>query len=289
MTIDLQRGSLMSTKQRKERDKKKKKKEQPKQKVKQKVRIKEEKERQKEKEEKAKEAETKEVKPPREATVTISLIENPVTTEDKIYNAILRVEQLIESDVAISREDLFDLGEDVERQLKEILPEWIDKPWMYVTPEHQRQLDSWCADWSNFIMDYARINILHIIHIEEESAKYPFNNKVIDKRLDRKQMKTIGDYIVAQELGVWWDRKKIRLRLYWRTLDEWADIIYEWAIKTGRIATSDRVMTIYDITQTDQPWSTIPRDDLVRIFEIMKEKGYIEWADKKKKAIAFIF
>ena len=62
------------------------------------------------------------IKPPREATLTISLIENPVTTEEKIYNAMLRIEQLIESDVAISREDLFDLGEDIERQLKEILP-----------------------------------------------------------------------------------------------------------------------------------------------------------------------
>ncbi|RLI63034.1 hypothetical protein DRO91_04985 [Candidatus Heimdallarchaeota archaeon] len=231
---------------------------------------------------------TLESKPPREATVTISLIENPVTTEDKIYNALLRIEQLIQSDVAISREDLFDLGEDVERQLLEILPEWINKPWMYVTPEHQKQLDSWCADWSNFIMEYARINIKHIIHIEEERAKYPFNNKQIKKRLDRKQFQTIGDYIVAQEMGIWWDKKKIRLRLYWRTLDEWADIIYEWSLKTGRAAGPERVMTLLDIQEAGQPWSTIPVEDLKRIFEIMKEKGYIEWADKKKTAIAFI-
>ncbi|MCG3253556.1 MAG: hypothetical protein KAX09_06895, partial [Candidatus Heimdallarchaeota archaeon] len=158
------------------------------------------------------------IKPPREATITISLIENPVTTEEKIYNAMLRIEQLIQSDVAISREDLFDLGQDIERQLKEILPEWIDKPWMYVTPEHQKQLDSWCADWSNFILEYARINIKHIIHIEEERSEYPFRNKQAKKELDREQLQEIGDYIVAQEMGIWWDKKKIRLRLYWRTL-----------------------------------------------------------------------
>ncbi|NHJ39412.1 MAG: hypothetical protein FK731_05210 [Asgard group archaeon] len=229
------------------------------------------------------------IKPPREATVTISLIENPVTTEEKIFNALLRIEQLIESDVAISREDLFDLGEDVERQLLEILPEWINKPWMYVTPEHQKQLDSWCADWSNFIMEYARINIKHIIHIEEERAKYPFNNKQAKKKLDREQLQQIGDYIVAQEMGLWWDKKKIRLRLYWRTLDEWADIIYEWSIKTGRAASADSVMTLYDIQSAGQPWSSIPQEDLKRIFEIMVVKGYIEWADKKKSAISFIF
>lgn len=228
-------------------------------------------------------------KPPKEATVTISLIENPVTTEEKIFNAMLRIEQLIESDVAISREDLFDLGEDIERQLKEILPEWIDKPWMYVTPEHQKQLDSWCADWSNFIMEYARINIKHIIHIEEERAKYPFNNKTSKKKLDREQLQEIGDYIVAQEMGIWWDKKKIRLRLYWRTLDEWADIIYEWSIKTGRAASAERVMTLFDVQNAGQTWSTIPQEDLKRIFEIMYEKGYIEWADKKKKTIAFLF
>ena len=228
-------------------------------------------------------------KPPREATLTISLIENPVTTEEKIYNAMLRIEQLIQSDAVISREDLFDLGEDIERQLKEILPEWIDKPWMFVTPEHQKQLDSWCADWSNFIMEYARINIMHIMHIEEERSKYPFNNKTAKKKLDREQLEQIGDYIVAQEMGIWWDKKKIRLRLYWRTLDEWADIIYEWSIKTGRAAGAERVMTVFDIQQTGQPWSTIPIEDLKKIFEIMHEKGYIEWADKKKKAIAFLF
>ncbi|MCK5047435.1 MAG: hypothetical protein KAS22_12695, partial [Candidatus Heimdallarchaeota archaeon] len=227
-----------------------------------------------------------EIKPPREATITISLIENPSTTEEKIYNAMLRIEQLIQSDVAISREDLFDLGEDIERQLKEILPEWIDKPWMYVTPEHQKQLDSWCSDWSNFILEYARINIKHIIHIEEERSEYPFRNKQAKKELDREQLQEIGNYIVAQEMGIWWDKKKIRLRLYWRTLDEWADIIYEWSIKTGRAAGAERVMTIIDIQEAGQPWSTIPQADLKRIFKIMEDKEYIEWADKKKNIIA---
>ncbi|MHA1220673.1 MAG: hypothetical protein ACTSQB_02960, partial [Candidatus Heimdallarchaeota archaeon] len=193
-------------------------------------------------------------KPPREATITISIIENPVTTEEKIFNAMLRIEQLIQSDVAISREDLFDLGQDIERQLLEILPEWINKPWMFVTPEHQKQLDSWCSDWSNFIMEYARINIQHILHVEEERAKYPFNNKQAKKRLDREQLQIIGDYIVAQEMGIWWDKKKIRLRLYWRTLQEWSDIIYEWSIKTGRAAGAERVMTLLDIQQAEQPW-----------------------------------
>jgi len=179
--------------------------------------------------------------------------------------------------------------QDIERQLKEILPEWIDKPWMYVTPEHQKQLDSWCADWSNFILEYARINIKHIIHIEEERSEYPFRNKQAKKELDREQLQEIGDYIVAQEMGIWWDKKKIRLRLYWRTLDEWADIIYEWSIKTGRAAGAERVMTIIDIQEAGQTWSTIPIQDLKRIFNIMEDKGYIEWADKKKNIIAFVF
>ena len=270
----------MSVKEKKGKPKTKKKPDKQEVQVKEKVK--------KPKEKPAEKTET-DVKPPREATLTISLIENPVTTEEKIYNAMLRIEQLIESDVAISREDLFDLGEDIERQLKEILPEWVNKPWMYVTPEHQQQLDSWCADWSNFIMEYARINIKHIIHIEEERAKYPFNNKPVKKRLDREQLQQIGNYIVAQEMGIWWDKKKIRLRLYWRTLDEWADIIYEWSIKTGRAAGAERVMTLFDIQSANQPWSTIPQEDLKRIFEIMEEKGYIEWVDKKKNTIAFTF
>lgn len=275
----------MAVKERKDKEKTKDSKQDIQVAVKEKVKVKEEKI-----EEKAieKQPETA-VKPPREATLTISLIENPTTPEERLYNAFLRIEQLIESDVAISREDLFDLGEDIERQLKEILPEWIDKPWMYVTPEHQKQLDSWCADWSNFIIEYARVNIKHIIHIEEERAQFPFENKKIKKSLDREQFITIGDYIVAQEMGIWWDKKKIRLRLYWRTLDEWADIIYEWSIKTGRAASADRVMTLFDIQSANQPWSSIPQEDLQRIFEIMNQKGYIEWADKKKKTIAFLF
>lgn len=273
----------MSVKQKKKKEKTKKKSTE-----KGGVAVKEKVEKEQVKEKPAKTKESK-VKPPREATLTISLLENPSTTEEKIFNALLRIEQLIQSDVAISREDLFDLGDDVERQLLEILPEWINKPWMYVTPEHQKQLDSWCADWSNFIMEYARINLKHIIHIEEERSKYPFNNKQSKKRLDREQLETIGDYIVAQEMGIWWDKKKIRLRLYWRTLDEWADIIYEWSIKTGRAAGAERVMTMLDIQDANQAWSSIPQEDLKRIFEIMEEKGYIEFADKKKSTIAFVF
>jgi ESCRT-II complex subunit VPS25 len=281
----------MSTKQKDKKEKEKKKttkNEKQQTAVKTKVKKRKTKVERKEEKSKTKERKTKE-KPPREATITISLIENPVTTEEKVHNALLRITQLIESDVAISREEIFDLGEDEKRKLEEILPQWIDKPWMYVTPEHQKQLDSWLSDWSDFIMEYARVNIMHIMHLEEDGSKYPFKNKIAKKELDRKQLEEIGDYIVAEEMGIWWDKKKIRLRLYWRTLDEWADIIYEWAIKTGRIAGAERVMTMYDITSAGQPWSTIPREDLKRIFEIMIDKGYIEWADKKKKAIAFLF
>ncbi len=280
----MQRECVMSVKEKKSKEKTKSKGNKTKQ-----VAVKEKVKKEKTVEKKPAEKPKTKIKPPKEATITITLIENPVTTEEKIFNAMLRIEQLIESDVAISREDLFDLGQDIERQLKEILPEWIDKPWMYVTPEHQKQLDSWCSDWSNFIMEYARINIKHIIHVEEESSNYPFNNKTAKKRLDREQIQEIGDYIVAQEMGIWWDKKKIRLRLYWRTLDEWGDIIYEWSIKTGRAASADRVMTLFDIQDAGQPWSSIPQQDLKRIFKLMHEKGYIEWADKKKKSIAFLF
>ena len=66
------------------------------------------------------------------------------------------------------------------------------------------------------------------------------------------------------------------------------DIIYEWSIKTGRAAGAERVMTIIDIQEAGQTWSTIPIGDLKRIFNIMEDKGYIEWADKKKNIIAFV-
>ncbi|MCG3226769.1 MAG: hypothetical protein H7645_07610 [Candidatus Heimdallarchaeota archaeon] len=43
----------------------------------------------------------------------------------------------------------------------------------------------------------------------------------------------------------------------------------DWMIETGRVV---EVHSLYDLTQFDQPWSSLPAEDLVDVIEILVEK-----------------
>lgn len=46
----------------------------------------------------------------------------------------------------------------------------------------------------------------------------------------------------------WLDKSKTRCHIYWRRPEEWASLIYEWAVSNGLLNTP---CTLYEITQGD--------------------------------------
>jgi len=152
---------------------------------------------------------------------------------------------------------------------------WIEEPkyaFMYAIPNKKKNptdYQSWKTEWAKVLFDYAKCAILHIIYLRELYTEKPFSN--FNDR--KKAIHKIAQELVDQELAKLLSKKEEQLRIYWRTLDLFADDIYEWAIDHGKL----EPILIYEIRESKLEFSNLPKIDLEEIFRILSkdDKGNI--------------
>jgi hypothetical protein len=154
---------------------------------------------------------------------------------------------------------------------------WLKEPaygFMYSMPnkrKNKKDFESWLDDWSRVLFDYAQIAAKHIIYTKEMLSEKPwadFKDRTI-------VIQEIADSLIKQKVAEFLDKKKERLRVYWKSLESWADSIVEWA---KNIAFTEPIF-IEDIRDSNQDFSTLPDEDINKIFNIIAKRGQ---ADKVK-------
>ncbi len=155
-------------------------------------------------------------------------------------------------------------------QLLENYP-WLEEPryeYMYQIPNKTKNPDdfeSWQNEWGKVLFDYARYAILHILYLTKLYSEIPFS-----KFENRKQaIKEIANKLVLDELGEWITKKQDKIRIYWKTLEIWADEIYDWAHEMGKL---DPIL-VYEIRDANQEFSSLPKEDLEKIFNLLNKEG----------------
>lgn len=188
-----------------------------------------------------------------------------------------------------------------EKELEKLwkLYEWASNsekfPWMYWIPDKESRIknwkenfESWKNDWSKFTIDWARAFILHILDMYEIAKEKPYislNDReraldIIFKELvEMKRGKT--------KIAKWTDKDKNKIRLYWRSLDEWAKIFYNWAFEGG-----GDIFTLIDLRNLEEEipgFGTLPEEDLREIIDILVKQKKARWIDKKLIRVKILF
>jgi len=149
--------------------------------------------------------------------------------------------------------------------------EWINQPqygFMYVMPDKKKDkknFESWLDDWKKVLFDYAKIAAQHIIYFKKLLSEKPWS----EFRDRINAIRAISDALVKDKIAEWLDKKKEKLRVYWRSLEEWADEIVNWA----REYAYTEPIFIEDIRNADKEFSTLPEEDLIKIFNIIEKNG----------------
>ncbi|MHA2249696.1 MAG: hypothetical protein ACXAD7_05005 [Candidatus Kariarchaeaceae archaeon] len=172
-----------------------------------------------------------------------------------------------------------------ELRFLENLPTWTSKPWMFVQPTHQTQLASWLDSWKLVVLDYARTFSYHVINITVILEQHPFKNMKNNKRLTKDSIEQIINKMIDEGLAKWLDDNHILVRIYYKTNEEWSAIILEYLTDTGLAA---EVLTLYEIEKIDQEWSSLPREELVEIFDILVDQQRAMWIGNSKDTLSFI-
>ncbi|TKJ26771.1 MAG: hypothetical protein CEE42_04125 [Promethearchaeota archaeon Loki_b31] len=156
-----------------------------------------------------------------------------------------------------------------------------DYPWleekryvfMFSLPNKKIDLkdyESWKNEWSKVIFDYARYAILHILYLRKLESEKPFSK--FDNR--NSALKEIAEELVNKEQAEWLSKSKEKLRVYWKSLDNWAEEIYDWAMEISPL----EPILIFEIRESNKEFNTLPHNDILKIFKILEK-------DKRGKII----
>jgi len=165
-----------------------------------------------------------------------------------------------------------------------LMPPWGDlrqTEWMYGIPPREKDREMWAEEWSDFVLRWMEARNVHVLSVTAFIKEPPFNE--MTNKID--SFKLIGNALVQKEIAEWLDRNRRQLRVYWRFLEEWADIIYEWALKSGKVRLDVKSIVIQEDTHS---FASLPEKDLHKVLLIMVEKELASWVDKKKGAIKII-
>lgn len=98
-----------------------------------------------------------------------------------------------------------------------------------------------------------------------------FNNTNINRRLPSEAVLLILEELGKSGNASPLDKSKQRWLVYWHTLEEWGDIIYNWAQESGFIGS---VCTLFELTQgedtTDQEFHGLDTEVLIRSLRMLE-------------------
>ncbi len=219
---------------------------------------------------------------------------------DKGISSATKGEKIFEisiSDVEIEK-DMLALEEEVasEEIIAEKSPyeklielhEWIELPqygFMFSVPNKKKNKEdfiSWRDEWSQVLLDYAKVGTFHIIFVKKLLTEKPFN-----KFINRKNaINELAEGLIEKNLGKWINKKEA-LRVYWKSIEEWVSVIENWAQDH---AIFDVIM-VPDIRNSDQEFAQLPVEDLREIFKKIEKQGKADMVeiDKDQFGIKFKF
>ena len=145
-----------------------------------------------------------------------------------------------------------------------------DHPWleetryifMYSIPNQKtntKDYESWKNEWLKVLFDYARYAILHILYLRKMHTVKPFAN--FEDRATA--IREIAQALVDKKEAEWLSKSKEKLRVYWKSLDNWAEDIYDWAMEISPL----EPILIFEIRESNQEFSNLPREDILKIFK----------------------
>jgi hypothetical protein len=236
-------------------------------------------------ERKREKAKTKETTKPTEQ----EQVESPTVEEDIVEEATHTPEVVVEVTESVETKEPETEAEVVTETVTEtvvtdpgfVMPSWGDveeTEWMYGMPTREDDRELWAGEWSDYLLEWTENKKVHILSLATFISEPPFK----DLRNKVDSFKAIASVLVEKEVAEWRDKKKRQLRIYWKPLEDWADILYQWALKTGKLRLDVKTIVIQEV---DEDFASLPEKDIHIVLALMVKKGFAEWIDEKKGAI----
>lgn len=166
-------------------------------------------------------------------------------------------------------------------------PQLHDYPAFYLKQRNLTILSYQLEGWTLLILDYCkhfRVTLLTTAGVAKYSQLETnldllpriFENKTIDRVVSQQFRLEIIRHMIQKKLAVAIGPDQ-GVYVYWRSLDEWGDLLYDHALQTGQL---DTVMTLYELTSEDlnlpDAISQLDQGFLLTIITELKRKNRVQ-------------
>lgn len=121
-------------------------------------------------------------------------------------------------------------------------------------------------------MKYYKHKNLAVLNLGEETEL--FANEAISRKLTNEGKLQVLEELAKTQNAVPLDKKKTQWEVYWHTLDEWANLIHNWAVANGQTNT---IFTLFDLTNGDntmgEEFYGLDERVLVKALKVLESRG----------------
>ncbi|OHT02464.1 Vacuolar protein-sorting-associated protein 25 [Tritrichomonas foetus] len=142
-------------------------------------------------------------------------------------------------------------------------PDFYDYPPFWTKQPDEETLKKQVELWSNLICAFSKAHNFTEFEIAGALDSPLFSNKKINRQLDRETLLFFLDKMSEKGNAKFTSDARNRVRIYWRSIDEWAKMLYGYSVKYGTGPYTFHELCESDDT-TDQPFHKMN-------YKIMKE------------------
>ncbi|XP_058116042.1 vacuolar protein-sorting-associated protein 25 [Anopheles ziemanni] len=156
--------------------------------------------------------------------------------------------------------------------------EW---PWQYSFPPfftvqvHAKTKEQQLATWKELVLNYQKHMCQALLNIAEDTPL--FDNKEISRKLSPDGRLWVMEELAKTGHAATVDKRKQQWEVYWHTLDEWSNILYDWAVANGMTNT---VCTTFELVAGDttvgEEFHGLDEGVLTKALKVLESRGKCE-------------
>ena len=127
--------------------------------------------------------------------------------------------------------------------------------------------------WSNLICAYMKSQDLYEFDISAAQEMPLFSNEKINRTLPKIALVAILDEMVKAGNAEWLNEMKSRVRIIWRTLEQWGNIFYKWAVESGQCGTMFTIHELREDSVSSEEFHMMNPEIMVQALKHLEAKG----------------
>eukprot|EP00826_Nyctotherus_ovalis_P047355 TRINITY_DN543_c0_g1_i12.p2 TRINITY_DN543_c0_g1~~TRINITY_DN543_c0_g1_i12.p2 ORF type:complete len:182 (-),score=77.46 TRINITY_DN543_c0_g1_i12:48-593(-) len=167
----------------------------------------------------------------------------------------------------------------MQKTLPYNFPEYYNWPCFFTIQLNKETKQTQLKLWEELISKYSEAKKIHTWGVTELFSSELCHNKELSRRLTRSDFDAVLDYMLKSGAAAYSTSAKDKITVYYKTVKDYADAIYKWALETGRM---NSVESIVDIATSSENNTEIFYKVPVEII-----KSACEELQKQRKAEVF--